>query len=90
VPEHPENHVDRLATFRLERGLSFEQLAEQMTEAGYPIRPRALHLALTGRLVTAPRETTLYKIQQFVETQVGRRRASRNGHSKRRRRAVPA
>ena len=79
--------VDRLATFRLQKDLSFEQLAARMTKAGYAIRPRALHLALTGRLVTAPRERTLYKIQQFVTEHVG---ADRRRVSKRRKRSAAA
>jgi hypothetical protein len=62
----------RLAAYRLEHDLSFEQLADEMKQAGFPVRARSLHLALTNRLQTKPRERTLYKIQQFVGT-LGRR-----------------
>jgi len=67
----------RLAAYRLEHDLSFEELAAQMDEAGYPVRARSLHLALTNRLQTAPRERTLYKIAQFVTTMVIRRRKAK-------------
>lgn len=71
-PEHPISDRDaaalvRLATYRLERSLTFDGLAAEMKAAGYPVPGRALHLALTHRLRTHPRETTLYKITQFVE-----------------------
>jgi hypothetical protein len=59
--------IARLATYRLEHDLSFEQLAALMEDAGYPMRARALHLLLTKRLRTSPRDRTLYKIQRFLD-----------------------
>ena len=59
--------IEQLATFRLEHDLSFEQLAVRMAAVGYPMRPRALHLLLTNRIRTEPRDRTLYKIQRFLE-----------------------
>lgn len=59
--------IERLKLYRLQADLSYEQLALQMRAAGFQIRTRALHLALTGRLQTSPRETTLYKYGAFVE-----------------------
>jgi hypothetical protein len=56
--------VDRLAEYRLIHDLSFDALADEMTEAGFPIKMRALHLALTHR--TTPRDRTLYRITGFV------------------------
>ena len=64
----------RLAAYRLEQDLSFEELAAAITAAGYPMRPRALHLILTNRVATTPRERTLYKIRQFLATTRGRKR----------------
>jgi hypothetical protein len=60
--------LTRLAAYRLERDLTYDELAAQMKTAGYPVRARSLHLALTARLQTQPRERTLYKIAQFVAT----------------------
>ena len=60
--------VARLAEYRLERSLTFEKLAAEMRAANFPVPARALHLALTNRLRTRPRETTMYKITRFVET----------------------
>lgn len=57
----------RLATYRLERDLTFDALAAEMTAAGFPMGVRALHYALTHR-TTRPRERTRYKIEQFVAT----------------------
>ena len=56
----------RLAAYRLEQDLSFEALAAAITASGYPIRARALHLILTNRVRTTPRDRTLYKIRQFL------------------------
>lgn len=61
------DHVARLADYRLSHSLTFEALAAEMAAAGFPIPARALHLALTNRLKTRPRETTLWKITQFVD-----------------------
>lgn len=60
--------LQRLATYRLANDLTFEALAEQMESAGFFVPARALHLALTARLKTKPRERTLYKIAQFLKT----------------------
>jgi hypothetical protein len=61
----------RLAAYRLERTLTFKQLSAQMAEAGYPVRTRSLHNALTpDALQGGPRETTLYNITQFVASVV--------------------
>jgi hypothetical protein len=60
--------LDRLASYRLAHDLTFKQLATAMQQAGYPVQARALHFALTNRLLRAPRDRTLYKIQQFLET----------------------
>jgi hypothetical protein len=65
--------IEQLATYRLEQDLSFEELAAQMGDAGYPVRGRALHLLLTKRLRTAPRDRTLYKIKQFLARTKARR-----------------
>jgi hypothetical protein len=67
-------YVLRLASYRLERDLTFGELSAQMGAAGYPVRERSLHLALTDRLQTGPRARTLYKITQFVEQHIDRRR----------------
>jgi hypothetical protein len=75
ITHHPM--LLRLAAYRLEHDLSYTELAEQMDAAGYPVRARSLHLALTNRLQTAPRERTLYKIAQFVTTTTVRRRKTK-------------
>jgi hypothetical protein len=75
------NLIQALATYRLEHDLSFDQLANEMVDAGYGMRGRALHLLLTNRLRSHPRERTLYKIQQFLAG-VG---AKRNRNPRRRR-----
>jgi hypothetical protein len=59
--------IERLATYRLERDLSFEQLSAEMDKAGYAIRARSLHLMLTHRLRTEPLDRTLYKVRRFLE-----------------------
>ena len=64
--------VLRLAAYRLEHQLTFTVLADQMAAAGYPVKARALHLALTHRLVGSPRATTLYNMTRFVATVVAR------------------
>jgi hypothetical protein len=58
--------VRQLAAYRLEHGLTVPALAAEMEDAGLPVLKRALHLIVTGRLKTRPRDTTLYKIAQFV------------------------
>jgi len=58
--------IDRLATYRLRRNLTFQQLADEMAAKGYPMRPRVLHLALTRRHSRAPLDRTLYKLEQFL------------------------
>ena len=71
--------IAQLATYRLEHDLSFEQLAVLMGDAGYPMRARALHLLLTKRVRTSPRDRTLYKIQRFLE----KAKASKRGRRER-------
>lgn len=66
TPTDPPDYLARLAAYRLERGLTFDALAAEMAAAGYAVRGRALHFALTNRLKTRPRDTTLYRIDQFV------------------------
>jgi hypothetical protein len=71
------DHITRLADYRLARSLTFEALAAEMADAGFAIPARALHLALTNRLKTRPRETTLWKITQFVDGLDARSKAPR-------------
>jgi hypothetical protein len=59
--------VDRLAIYRLEHDLTWDQLADEMRAAGYPVAARALHNGLTHRLRRAPTDRTLYKIRRFLE-----------------------
>jgi hypothetical protein len=59
--------IEQLATYRLERDLTFEQLSAEMGKAGYAIRARSLHLMLTHRLRTEPHDRTLYKVRRFLE-----------------------
>lgn len=61
-PPHPA--LDRLALHRLQQNLSYDALAAVMADAGFPVKARALHLALTGRV--APLDRTLYRIERFV------------------------
>jgi len=65
--------LGRLAAYRLEHDLSYDRLAAAMTQAGYPMKGRALHLVLTNRVRTAPHDRTLYKITQFLTGEDGRR-----------------
>lgn len=65
TPEHPD--ARRLATYRLERDLTFDALAAEMTAAGYAIEVRTLYQVLTGR-TTTPLDRTLHKISRFVKT----------------------
>ena len=64
TPKRTPLTLRRLATYRLERDLTFQQLADEMAAAGYAMRPRSLHLTLTNR--TKPRDRTLYKMAQFL------------------------
>jgi len=59
--------LEALKLYRLEEGLSFDSLATRMQRAGFAVRMRALHYALTNRVRTRPRETTLFKIGRFME-----------------------
>jgi len=61
-----DDRIDALKAYRLEHDLSFTRLAEVMSEHGFEVSMRTLHAALTGRMRTLPRETTLYKFGQFV------------------------
>ncbi len=56
----------RLAAYRLEQDLTYDQLSDEMTKAGYPVKSRSLHFALTNRLKNGPVDRTAYKIEQFV------------------------
>lgn len=64
--------LDRLAAYRLEKDLSYVQLAEEMARAGYPVKARSLHFALTKTLKNGPLDRTSYKIAQFVARVVDR------------------
>lgn len=74
-----DSPLQRLAAYRLANDLTFEQLAEQMEAEGFAVPARALHLALTSRLKTKPRDRTLYKISEFLKAldERTRRNASR-------------
>lgn len=74
-----DSPLERLAAYRLANDLTFEQLAEQMGAADFAVPARALHLALTSRLKTKPRDRTLYKISEFLKVldERTRRNASR-------------
>jgi len=70
--------LERLAQYRVSRDLTFEQLAEEMQDAGYFVKPRSLHYLLTDRRKGRPMlDRTAYKICQFVTNVVDRPRASR-------------
>lgn len=56
--------IARLDRYRLERDLTFEDLAAEMTAAGFSMKTRTLHLALRGR--RAARDRTRFKIREFV------------------------
>lgn len=58
--------LTELATYRLDRNLSFAELAALMTDAGFPMTMRTLHRALTDDDQT-PLETTLHQVKRFVE-----------------------
>lgn len=81
--------LDQLAAYRLEQDLSFEQLATQMNEQGYFVRPRALHLMLTKRLRTRPHDRTLHKVKQFL-ARVDPHGTVSSGKKKTRRRSAAA
>jgi hypothetical protein len=82
-----DNAVQALATYRLEHDLSFDQLAAQMSGAGYAIRARALHLLLTNRVRTQPRERTIYKIRQFLANVADPKKPRRRAAQRRRARS---
>lgn len=56
--------VKALNELRLERDLSFADLAGQMETAGYAVGGRTLHQILRGQ--GTPNERTLYKIRKFL------------------------
>ena len=58
--------VARLAQYRLERDLSFDQLAAAMQAAGFNVKSRGLANVLQGRLKESPRDRMLYKIRTFL------------------------
>lgn len=71
TPPPPE--LAALAELRLERGLSFDQLAADMTAAGYPFKKRTLHTILTNPAIR-PHETTLHRVRRYLahEREAGR------------------
>ena len=80
-------HVQRLAAYRLERDLTFEGLAAEMAAAGFPVRARALHWALTGRLQRGPLERTQHRIEGFI-AHLDRRAARRRKRAAKKARAT--
>lgn len=78
----------RLATYRLEHDLTYIQLSDEMTQAGYPVKARSLHFAITNRLKHGPLDRTAYKIEQFVTHVVDRDRGRRKTAKKTRRSAA--
>jgi hypothetical protein len=60
--------IVRLDRYRLEHDLTFEDLAREMTDAGFAIKPRTLHLVLRGHIGT-PRDRLRFKIREFVARQ---------------------
>lgn len=78
----------RLAAYRLEHDLTYIQLSDEMTHAGYPVKARALHFAMTKRLKHGPLDRTAYKIEQFLRHVVDRDRGGRNTAKKTRRSAA--
>lgn len=60
--------LDRLATYRLDHGLTFDALAAEMADAGWGVEAHTLNQALSRRLQTQPRETTRHKISRFLAT----------------------
>jgi hypothetical protein len=75
----------RLAAYRLENDLTYIQLSDEMARAGYPVKARSLHFAITNRLKHGPLERTAYKIEQFVTQVVDRDRGGRKTAKKNRR-----
>jgi hypothetical protein len=72
-----ETALARLAAYRLEHDLTYIQLSDEMTRAGYPVKARSLHFAITNRLKHGPLERTAYKIEQFVAHVENRDRGGR-------------
>jgi len=69
----------RLATYRLEHDLTFEELADEMKASGYPLIARTL-ARLTNGLQRKPLDRTLFKIDRFIATL-----DDANGHKPKRR-----
>lgn len=90
VPEGLLPEVARLAEYRLDHDLTFEQLAAEMQAHGLNIKMRALQNALTGR-TEAPLHRTMRKIQKFLEVmeqqerQKAERQKARKGSARKRR-----
>jgi hypothetical protein len=80
--------LTRLAAYRLEHDLTYMQLSDEMTRAGYPVKARSLHYAVTNRLKHGPLDRTAYKIEQFVTQVVDRDRGGRKAAKKNRRPAA--
>jgi hypothetical protein len=58
--------IEHLRIYRLRHDLTYSQLADQMTDAGYPMLMRNLHRILQNGLQVGPRDRTMFKIDQFV------------------------
>jgi hypothetical protein len=58
--------VRELARYRLDRGWTLQELADQMKAAGWPVPMRTLHTALTKSRLR-PRPLTMHAIERFVE-----------------------
>jgi hypothetical protein len=58
--------LEELSTYRLDRKLTFRELAAEMTAAGFEMPYRTLHTVLSNGNIT-PHETTLHQIRRFVE-----------------------
>lgn len=53
-----------LEAYRLEHDLTYQQLADEMTAAGYVIGRGTIHLLITGK--HKPLARTLYKVRKFL------------------------
>jgi hypothetical protein len=74
--------IERLNRYRLEHDLTFERLAIEMADAGYPIKIRTLHLTLSGKLRGQPRDRTRFKIREFIARLDERDKARRKRKAK--------
>jgi len=72
LPELPLPELQELATYRLDRGLTFRRLAAEMAAAGFPVPMRTLHTAIRNK--NFHHEIGLHRIRRFLAHQ---REASR-------------